>query len=880
MSVRVIHGDCRDVLATLPAGSVHCVVTSPPYWGLRDYGIPPSVWGGDVACEHEWGDLLLPRPGRGNKPGDVSTSSLTNPERQDTLPRAADNGAFCRHCGAWRGAFGLEPSFDLYVQHAVEIFREVRRVLRPDGSLWLNIGDSYCSANENRRSGLKHKDLCGIPWRVAFALQADGWWLRQDIIWSKRAPMPESVSDRCTKSHEYLFLLSKSARYYFDAEAIKEDCDGGNLRMSRAEVERIKAEREAGANTNVGGGVGPKATKPDGRTRFNKSFQNAVCLPVTSRNKRSVWEVATQPFSEWAYDFSGAHYVDDHGIPRKLSPDCPVHGRSEGLPRGFREDDACGEQPDVQSSCNQHTENDRVAEPAAGSVPIRNYTAKPLEGMLQPSGNAARISENRTSDVLKGEPETTSRTPGIQKESCPLSNSDSPLPACSQTATSHSNQNCKTGLSDSSLQGDTPCEESAGGTPRTLLELFSSEPNESNGGSKSGERPCSENGSQSAPSASASRKSRSQIRRSSTQAKCTCPVSQVSHFATFPPALIEPCILAGTSAKGCCGKCGAPWVRLIAKDTKFRGGSGAAGRSVDDVNAAGKWAGKQHGKNIKLGPVVSTSTTGWSPSCQCNELACTVCSFVLDQPHEERSSSTIHIMSDVREVVPPVEEARPVLFSQVLRAETEHASENNLQTVRHGNPTDESSPTVLRQVLRDEVDSESSAGLQGRADTEQPRLFPDPQAGSSECAEIGLHHGAPISDGRETGPSIAGSRDCPSHQREQEGQPAAKSGADRKQQRPRQNAQTHVSCDLPEMQPRVSDAGPCPCCGGRLVRRPLPTKPATVLDCFGGSGTAGLVADRLQRDAVLIELNSDYVAMARRRIFGDAPLFEAVQRDV
>jgi DNA modification methylase len=626
MSVRVIHGDCRDVLATLPAGSVHCVVTSPPYWGLRDYGIPPSVWGGDVACEHEWGDLLLPRPGRGNKPGDVSTSSLTNPERQDTLPRAADNGAFCRHCGAWRGAFGLEPSFDLYVQHAVEIFREVRRVLRPDGSLWLNIGDSYCSANENRRSGLKHKDLCGIPWRVAFALQADGWWLRQDIIWSKRAPMPESVSDRCTKSHEYLFLLSKSARYYFDAEAIKEDCDGGNLRMSRAEVERIKAEREAGANTNVGGGVGPKATKPDGRTRFNKSFQNAVCLPVTSRNKRSVWEVATQPFSEWAYDFSGAHYVDDHGIPRKLSPDCPVHGRSEGLPRGFREDDACGEQPDVQSSCNQHTENDRVAEPAAGSVPIRNYTAKPLEGMLQPSGNAARISENRTSDVLKGEPETTSRTPGIQKESCPLSNSDSPLPACSQTATSHSNQNCKTGLSDSSLQGDTPCEESAGGTPRTLLELFSSEPNESNGGSKSGERPCSENGSQSAPSASASRKSRSQIRRSSTQAKCTCPVSQVSHFATFPPALIEPCILAGTSAKGCCGKCGAPWVRLIAKDTKFRGGSGAAGRSVDDVNAAGKWAGKQHGKNIKLGPVVSTSTTGWSPSCQCDAavVSCTV----------------------------------------------------------------------------------------------------------------------------------------------------------------------------------------------------------------------------------------------------------------
>jgi DNA modification methylase len=206
----IVHGDVRTSLRTLPTSSVDCVVTSPPYWGLRDYGLPPVVWGGDPECDHEW------------------------------TPDSS-----CQQCGAWRGQLGLEPDPSEYVEHLVEVFRDVRRVLKPQGTLWLNLGDCYnagtnaprvASANRvgywraagsmgDRRvnvTGLKAKDLVGIPWRVALALQADGWYLRSDVIWAKPNPVPEGVRDRPVRSHEYLFLLSRQPRYYYDADAVRE----------------------------------------------------------------------------------------------------------------------------------------------------------------------------------------------------------------------------------------------------------------------------------------------------------------------------------------------------------------------------------------------------------------------------------------------------------------------------------------------------------------------------------------------------------------------------------------------------------------------------------------------------------------------------------
>jgi DNA modification methylase len=216
--IAILQGDVRASLRMLPAASIDCVVTSPPYWGLRDYGLPAQIWGGEADCSHDWID-------------------------------DAAGGSACSSCHAWRGQLGLEPSPELYVAHMVEVFRDVRRVLKREGTLWVNLGDCYNAAtNAPRRpsasrvghwqtagsmgdrrvraDGLKAKDLVGIPWRLALALQGDGWYLRSDVIWSKPNPMPEGVRDRPVRSHEYLFLLAKQPRYFYDAEAVREAAVG------------------------------------------------------------------------------------------------------------------------------------------------------------------------------------------------------------------------------------------------------------------------------------------------------------------------------------------------------------------------------------------------------------------------------------------------------------------------------------------------------------------------------------------------------------------------------------------------------------------------------------------------------------------------------
>jgi len=257
MVIRVISGDCRAILPTLPDASVQCCVTSPPYYGLRDYGVD--------------------------------------------------------------GQIGLEPTPDEYVAEMVAVFREVRRVLRDDGTLWLNIGDSYNNfrpqmgpgqavhgrdklngkpAPKSRMRGnvgYKEKDLLGIPWLLAFALRADGWYLRSDIIWHKPNPMPESVRDRPTSAHEHVFLLTKSARYYYDTEAAQEE-----ITSDRAPSRKAKA---TGVGHTVLRGVG---------TAYNGEG--------ATRNARNVWTIATQPYS-------GAHFAT---MPPDLAERCIKAGTKPG----------------------------------------------------------------------------------------------------------------------------------------------------------------------------------------------------------------------------------------------------------------------------------------------------------------------------------------------------------------------------------------------------------------------------------------------------------------------------------------------------------------------------------------------------------------------
>ena len=258
--------------------SVQCVVTSPPYWGLRDYGT--ARWeGGYPDCDH------VADPNATKKFGNPEFNK-NRPSREKTKT-AGYYKDVCPKCGASRAddQLGLEPTPELYVEHLVQVFREVWRVLRDDGVVWLNLGDSYAgsgkglgadgtvySGEKQRTSrawgidrgkrnlprwgggnlpatdGLKPKDLVGIPWRVALALQADGWWLRSDVIWNKLNPMTESVTDRPTKAHEYVFLLSKSARYFYDADAVKEPTADGTAYRNRRTVWTIAAAPYSGAH--------------------------------------------------------------------------------------------------------------------------------------------------------------------------------------------------------------------------------------------------------------------------------------------------------------------------------------------------------------------------------------------------------------------------------------------------------------------------------------------------------------------------------------------------------------------------------------------------------------------------------------------------------
>jgi DNA modification methylase len=257
---KLLIGDCRETLKSLEDQSINTVITSPPYWGLRDYG------------------------------------------ESDQL--------------------GLEDTPEEFTENLVKVFKEVKRVLRDDGTVWLNLGDSYSSGgrttttNQSLRGdkdygvtrpkpskGIKPKDLIGIPWRVAFALQQDGWYLRQDIIWHKPNPMPESVKDRCTKAHEYIFLLSKSPKYYFDNEAIKEDSsESSKSRLNQDIKNQTGSDRVPG-----------------------KKNGNMKAVGGLKRNKRSVWTVTTKPFKGAHFATFPMHLIEPcvlAGCPEKICVDC------------------------------------------------------------------------------------------------------------------------------------------------------------------------------------------------------------------------------------------------------------------------------------------------------------------------------------------------------------------------------------------------------------------------------------------------------------------------------------------------------------------------------------------------------------------------------
>jgi len=326
MSVQIYQGDCLEVLKTLPPESVHCCVTSPPYFGLRDYKI-----------EGQFGLEQNPDCGR------HGLVKLRTDLEQDWLLyamyqlRSAGLDTMCR---PERVPADISECFEpaecgmCYVCRMVAVFRAVRRVLRNDGTCWLNLGDSYSATHQGRQGtshsdafhstgqayidnvtctrrekgvpdGLKPKDLIGIPWRTALALQADGWYLRQDVIWHKPNVMPESVTDRCTKAHEYVFLLAKSEKYFYDAEAVKEQSSSNPVSSAR----RKRKDFSTIGTKELQGSVYGQSGK--GLNSENKG---------ETRNRRSVWTINTKPFK-------GAHFAV---FPPALVEPCILAGTHAG----------------------------------------------------------------------------------------------------------------------------------------------------------------------------------------------------------------------------------------------------------------------------------------------------------------------------------------------------------------------------------------------------------------------------------------------------------------------------------------------------------------------------------------------------------------------
>ncbi len=564
-------GDCLEILPTLDAESVQCCVTSPPYYGLRDYGT--ATWeGGDPGCDHKQEHQrerdFANRRGETKENG-YAGSSCTSWSTRDVTVKPGNR---CRKCGAVHtdNQIGLESTPEAYVEKLVAVFREVRRVLRDDGTVWLNLGDSYASIghkksnsgygttglaggiaqehsilrHENNGPGLKHKDLIGIPWRVAFALQADGWWLRQDIIWAKPNPMPESVTDRCTKSHEYIFLLTKSARYFYDQEAVKE-----------AAEYRIPNSPDKIASP-YGQGFTRRALKAETSPRhdgnqWNECNGRGFNPSSLGRNSRSVWTITTKPFKS----------VFSYGKYRIASPDCPVHDYPADLEHVL-ECDALLASSQLDRMMNNGIHPFPLREGVVVSIPL-DHPSFPFDGT---SAIPHSMRNYKTEDELRRDEIFFGISP-YRIEYKELI--DHSISKCVHTRGNNTEVDVFQGVSGTYPSGQTQY--------RIFCILTSQSP----------------------PSG------------------CLCHYTGSlkkgqDHFAVFPPEIPEICIRAGTSEKGCCPECGSPWVRVV--------------NVIDHIGHKPRL----DEKHFKCAPGPHGSNTreynGWRPTCTHNldPVPCTV----------------------------------------------------------------------------------------------------------------------------------------------------------------------------------------------------------------------------------------------------------------
>lgn len=545
---KVYATDALSGAAMLEPQSVHTIVTSPPYWSLRSY---------------------LP-------------SDDPNKSRE----------------------LGAEKSPEEYVENLVEIFHALKTALRADGTLWLNLGDSYNAHPGQRKitdkagpkqqsnagspgapsrhvSSLKPKDLIGLPWMVAFALRADGWYLRSDIVWSKPNPMPESVTDRPTKSHEYLFLLTKSPRYFFDQEAVREKCISSSPAGNKYSLANGRVDgRESGG----GWELAPEKS-----------------IPASGRNLRSVWNISTQPFS-------GRELL--RGKAGTESEDCAIHGDSD-VARSIRAAVRRDVLQEVRTPRSADTDARRAQEPegADASTISRRSASDCPEGTARAhtpeSTDESRTRDERNSAGVPSAPvETrsrTNRTPAQRESSASTNNSEAH--AGSSTASDRSTQAHK--MASQSLPDEASVDEASHTQYKEQLFAFS-EPHPGKPASKTSR-------------GASGVRLRGRIEdRIADKLSCTCIIPD--HYATFPPALVYPCIKAGTSERGVCEACGSPWKRVVQKPD-HREAPQRNTNKIEDKSAYGRngyvnFAGSKWQEWKDANP---SRTVGWQLTCSCQK---------------------------------------------------------------------------------------------------------------------------------------------------------------------------------------------------------------------------------------------------------------------
>lgn len=463
----------------LRSNYVQCVITSPPYWGLRDYGL---------------GERGL----------------------------------------------GLQQTPEAYISALADAFDEVHRVLREDGTCWVVLGDSYQNAKGQAHGvdpkqparrhglrpqdvatdGLKPKDLVGIPWLFAFEARRRGWYLRSDIIWAKAhefcsggvgSTMPESVRDRPTRAHETVFLLTKSPKYFYDAEAVRQD------------------------------GVfpaGTRAAKGSGTREGNRRPAETAIYSGT-RNLRDVWFISPKPFSGWGYDFGSADYVDARGIPRKWSPDCPTHERDGRQRLSGRASVSCGEREADPRLSNGRIDSGLAPTPLCDGDPTPCCNTPKETDILHASPQKHSGANSKPASPERGRSETAPHNEHIPPSSV-VPTPDLPLLVDVDFASGHNSEMNRTDRAGRCAEGDAGGGEKLDHTPCSSLSGYVA------GGNSRTSRTV-EVGPDCASAERASRNVHSRSHKSCEHNTCTCTVSQTSHFATFPPDLVEPCLLAGSA---------------------------------------------------------------------------------------------------------------------------------------------------------------------------------------------------------------------------------------------------------------------------------------------------------------------------------------------